>query len=396
MLTVSDLNQHPNPLAQHYSEFNVAKRLLFTGHSHQAWPDCGFKGQMQAWRDAASLVDKKWGRAAAKADKVQQYFSHLLTDDGGDIALGQSTFELVVRFLSALPLRQRPRIVTTDSEFHSLRRLLNRLSEEGIELVVVAAEPRQTFIERLCAEVTDLTAVVCCSKVFYNTGLVVGNLKPLADCCRNRGAELLVDAYHHLNVIPFAIGDEGLQQAYIVGGGYKYCQLGEGNCFIRLPKECRLRPVATGWYGEFDNLAQTAKQKTLYESGPARFAGATYDPTSHYRAVEVIEFFQAQQLTPSLLREISQQQLRLLQESFLSYDFDPAVISVNDAIPLSDRGGFLVYSSPHAAVLTEKLLQRGVACDSRGPSLRFGPAPYLSARQCRDAMVALNEVVQEL
>ena len=42
---------------------------------------------------------------------------------------------------------------------------------------------------------------------------------------------LLVDAYHHLNVVPFDIDSSGLQEAFVTGGGYKYCQLGEGNCF---------------------------------------------------------------------------------------------------------------------------------------------------------------------
>ena len=29
-------------------------RLLLTGHSHQAWPDCGFAAQQRAWLDAAA------------------------------------------------------------------------------------------------------------------------------------------------------------------------------------------------------------------------------------------------------------------------------------------------------------------------------------------------------
>ena len=39
-----DLFREPNALAPHYSRFRVAERLLLTGHSHQAWPDCGFAG----------------------------------------------------------------------------------------------------------------------------------------------------------------------------------------------------------------------------------------------------------------------------------------------------------------------------------------------------------------
>lgn len=392
-MKISDLEQHPNPLAQHYQHFRVAERLLFTGHSHQAWPDCGLQGQIQAWQDAAEFVDNKWERAEQKAERVRQGFAHLLNDDTGDYALGQNTFELVLRFLSALPLRQKSRIVTSDSEFHSMRRVLNRLTEEGLEVVKVASQPVDTFVERLCAAINAKTAAVCCSKVFYDSGVIAGNLKPLAERCAVEDCKLLVDAYHCINVVPFSVKEEGLEQAYIVGGGYKYCQLGEGNCFIRLPANCQLRPIATGWYGEFDSLSQTVQDTTVYVSGPARFAGATYDTTSHYRAAEVFNFFQEQALEPKLLREISQHQIALLQHAFLEFDLNPEQIQLDSAVPLDRRAGFITFYSNHANLLARTLKAAGIHCDSRGKVLRFGPAPYLSNQQCMSAMEGLREAV---
>src|SRR5436190_849054 len=102
-----------NPLAVHYSRFRVAERLLLTGHSHQAWPDVGFEAQQRAWLDAAELVDDKWPRAMEQAAKVKAGFARLLGDDPENIALGQNTHELVTRWLSALPILKRTRIVTT-------------------------------------------------------------------------------------------------------------------------------------------------------------------------------------------------------------------------------------------------------------------------------------------
>src|SRR5207247_7159879 len=89
-----------------------------------------------------------WGRAFAQAEMVRRGFARLLDDAPQRIALGANTHELVVRFLSALPLRQRPRLVTTDGEFHTIRRQLDRLAEEGIEVVKVAAQPAATLADR--------------------------------------------------------------------------------------------------------------------------------------------------------------------------------------------------------------------------------------------------------
>src|SRR3989442_14390088 len=159
----------PHDLARHYSRFRVGERLLLTGHSHQAWPDVGFEAQQCAWLDAAEYVDEKWEHAEREATRVQAGFRRLLNDPDGDIALGQNTHEPVTRLLSALPLRARPRLVTTNGEFHTIRRQLDRLGEEGLDVVRVPARPSGDLAERLARAVDDRTAGVLVSSVLYDT-----------------------------------------------------------------------------------------------------------------------------------------------------------------------------------------------------------------------------------
>lgn len=156
-----------NPLATHYSRFRVAERLLLTGHSHQAWPDVALAGQVEAFDDAALCVDEKWGRAFAKAERVREGFRALLGDPGGELALGGSTHDLVLRFLSALDLRSRPRLVTTDGEFHTLRRQLGRLGEDWLDVVRVDARPADTLAERLAAAADERTSAILVSAVLF-------------------------------------------------------------------------------------------------------------------------------------------------------------------------------------------------------------------------------------
>ncbi len=395
-LQVADLAASTNPLALHYSRFRVADRILLTGHSHQAWPDCGFEGQTDAWNDAAELADEKWGRAMEKADDVRRGYARLLHAPAGEIALGQNTHELVTRFLSALPLDRRPRLVTTDEEFHTIRRHLDRLSEEGrLEVVRVAATPVATLTERLAAAVDGRTAAVLVSSVLFATSRIVPNLGALAVACRRHGAELLVDAYHQLNVVPADMARDGLESAFVVGGGYKYCQLGEGVAFLRVPPaRDDLRPILTGWYSEFARLTQRADGEVPYGEGPARWAGATYDPTSHYRAARVFRFFEEEGLTAERLRDISQHQVGLVASAFDALDLDPAAITRDRATPVTDLGGFLALRAPSAGAIGAALRDRGVLTDHRGEILRLGPAPYLRDEQLRAAVTALGEVVR--
>ena len=382
----------PLDLARHYSRFRVSERLLLTGHSHQAWPDVSFEAQQRAWLDAAELVDEKWERAAQEAARVQAGFRRLLNDPDGDIALAQNTHEAVTRLLSALPLDVRPSLVTTDGEFHTIRRQLDRLREAGIPVVKVPARPAETLAKRIAGHIDDRTACALVSSVLYETAEIVSGLDLIARACDRHGAVLLVDAYHHLNVVPFDLRALALEQAFITGGGYKYCQLGEGNAFLRVPPDCRLRPVLTGWFSEFATLDQTPSGGgVLYGAGASRWAGATYDPVSNYRAAAVFAFHAEHGLTAERLRAISRHQVGLLLREFEGLDIDPSVAQVE---PMADerRAGFLAVRAPRAGTLGAQLRSRGVLTDFRGSVLRLGPAPYLSDDQLRDAVQALGEI----
>lgn len=374
-------------LARHYSRFRVSERILLTGHSHQAWPDVAFEAQQRAWLDAAELVDDKWTRAFEIADDVRHGWRRLLNDPHGDIALGQNTHELVVRVLSAaLPQK----VISTDGEFHTIRRQTDRLAEAGIEVVKVPARPADSLAERLSAHVNDRATCVLVSSVLFETAEIVPHLDVVAHTCEQHGATLVVDAYHHLNVVPFDIHAMRLATAFIVGGGYKYCQLGEGNCFLRVPEACELRPVITGWFSEFSALTDRhAGERVAYGRGGDRFAGATYDPTSHYRAAAVFGFHEAMGLIAARLREISRHQVGVLRQEFQRLDINPELARL-ETVPDDRRAGFLAIRTSRAATVVAALRSRGVFADARGDVLRLGPAPYLTDEQLRDGIAALG------
>ena len=133
----------PVKLRPHYSDFLKPDRILLTGHSHQAWPSVAREGLLRAYADAAAHVDDKWALAMERADHLRTAVSDYLGVERDEIALAQNSHELATRFLSGLNLRRR-NIVTTDGEFHSLRRQLLRLQEEGVEVRWVSSAPLDT------------------------------------------------------------------------------------------------------------------------------------------------------------------------------------------------------------------------------------------------------------
>lgn len=379
----------PETLRSHYRRFVAADRVLLTGHSHQAWPDVARDAVLEAWDDAATHVDDKWGPALAVADDVRAAVARWIGAEADEIALAANTHELLTRFLSALDLRARPRLVTTRGEFHSMHRQLSRLAEEGIEVCFVDPDPLDTLAERLSAEVDERTAALMVSTVLFETSSVVPGLDAAARAARAVGAEVLFDAYHAFGVVPFSCAELG-PDVFVTGGGYKYAQWGEGACFLRVPRSSALRPVYTGWFSDFASLAdRRGAGEVRYGARPAdRFAGSTYDPTSHYRARAVSRFFEAEGMDVAALRALS-----LRQTERLIAGFDALGLAVATPREPARRGGFVTVRLDDAGAVAGRLRERGVFTDARGPMLRFGPAPYVTDAELDRALDTLRSVL---
>jgi selenocysteine lyase/cysteine desulfurase len=377
-----------------YASFLASGRVLLTGHSHQAWPDVARDALAASFDDAARLVDDKWDAAVfPKAKAVGEgVLARMGFDPGDAIAFGKSTHELVYRLLSCLPVASRPRIVTTQSEFHSLRRQLTRLEEEGVAVTWVASQPRAALPERLIEALTPGTAMLAMSAVLFDDAYVVPRLGEILAKAEAVGAIALVDAYHAFNVVPLAWG-AARDRVYATAGGYKYAGFGDGVCWLRIPHGSTLRPVYTGWFADFGALSSregAQDGRVAYGPGGARFAGATFDPSAIYRAHAVLGHWDRFGLGPDRLRAISTRQTRRILDGLDARGLGAAVVSSRDD---DRRGGFVAVRAPGADAVVNALRAEGVLVDARNETLRLGPAPYLTDDEIDRGVDAVAQAV---
>lgn len=389
----------PQALRAHYQAFlkardrrrdgrRMPRRILLTGHSHQAWPDVAEAAMLSAFRDAALHVDDKWEAVFRIRDAVTAAIIGRIGGQRAEYTFAGSTHELLVRFLSSLDLSRRRHIVTTSGEFHSAHRQLRRLAEEGIDITWVAPEPLASLPERLIAALRDDTAALIVSTVLFETAAVVPQLARVTAAAQAHGAAVLYDAYHAFTAVPFRLADLGPDPIFLVAGGYKYAQWGEGVCFLRVPPQTTLRPVYTGWFAAFSALADRRTEGAVFypEESGARFAGSTFDPVSLYRARAVCSFFDVQGLTVPALRRLSLSQTDQLIDRLSSI---PSLDVVTPRLAAL-RGGFVAVRTPHASRLVEALREEGIYTDARGDCLRLGPAPYVTVDEIDVAIDVLR------
>lgn len=372
----------PFDLAAEFSRFrqNWPAKLHFAAHSHHFWPDATREAHLRAWDDAARLVDGKWqevlGPVWQKAAQGVAKRLHLPGIDG--LVPANNTHEFVNRLLSCLPRQRKPRILTSDAEFHSFRRQIERLAEEGlIELTIVPAEPFAGLTERLVAAARQSPGpdMVFVSQVHFNSGYALTDLETLVEGVAAPGRLVVIDGYHGFLARPTdlsAIADK----AFYIAGGYKYAMSGEGACFMHCPPGFAMRPRDTGWYASFGALSGAQGEVGYAENG-WRFMGATFDPSGLYRMGAMFDWLEAKGLDVAAIHAHAQVLQAIFAEGLARRPCGVLALE-NLVVPLDGpaRGNFLTFRHADAALWHEKLKQAGITVDLRGDRLRVGFGLY--------------------
>ena len=303
VIELDELRRSPNVLASDYSAFPRCRPPALTGHSHQAWPDVAREGQLEAFRTRHSTST----RSGIARSRRRRRFERVSGGSSASRVRRSRSARTRMSSSSAFSRHSTPASPPADHvrcrvprSADSSRGWTRRASRSFAS----RRSRSSTLAERMAAALDERTSAVLVSAVLFETGRIVPGLDELAAACADAGVRAPGRRLPRARGASFRVAEEKLESAWIVGGGYKYLQLGEGNCFLRLPPQAdELRPVLTGWFAEFELLAAQRNDEAIgFPSGEARFAGSTYDPTSNYRAARVFAFFEDRGLTPELLR----------------------------------------------------------------------------------------------
>lgn len=344
-------------------------RLHVAAHSHHPWPDVSFDAHQQAWLDAARLADDKWGRVFGELiPELSGRIAQVIGIAGGDtLAFSPNTHSFLLRLFSCF--EPPVRVLTTNSEFHSFVRQIQRWEEAGLAIVDrVPAEPFERFADRFTAEArSGAHDLIYLSQVFFDSGFVVPDLDRIVSAVPDQTTFVVVDGYHGFMAMPFDLG--AIQdRAFYIAGGYKYAMSGEGACFMHCPPGFGPRPVDTGWYAGFGQL-ESGIDRIAYGTDGSRFLGATFDPAGLYRMNAVLSWLENEGVGPA---EVAAH-VGSLQDRFLASGAAPG-----ELVPPSPhrRGSFLSFRTERAGELYHSLHDRGVLTDHRRDRLRIGFGVY--------------------
>lgn len=391
-------------LESHFGAFFDASGdwMHCTAHSHHPWPDVTRVAQLAYWDDAVRLTDRKWDTIFGEVvPKAQRHVArHLRLPVPAQVAFAPNTHEFVVRLYSCLDGRRPQRVLTSAHEFHSFERQTRRLEETGwLQVTRVAATPYETFADRFCGALAGQRSgwdLVWLSHVFFDSGFRVADLERIVAACPAE-ALVVLDGYHAFGALPVNLSRIA-PRAFYLGGGYKYAMAGEGACFLAVPPDTRLRPVATGWFADFAGLSAERAAAVGYGEGGMRFFGATFDPSGLYRLNAVMDWLERLGIDFGAVHAHVQGLQRRLLDALARAPI--AALPVGRLVPPAGqpRGNFLTFALPWAEQAEAALHAHRISVDRRGDRLRLGFGVYHGTGfierllpRLRDALRGLGE-----
>ena len=386
-----------------FSRFRGAnpRRISLAAHSHHEWPDVTFEAQMRCWDDAARLAGDKWSVVFGEVlPSVQQGIAAILNlPDPSALAIAPNTHEFLRRILSCFGTHRAIRILTTDTEFHSFRRQVARLEEDGITTsTYVPAEPPDTFPARFAeAAARGGHDLVFVSEVFFTSGATCGDLDALVAAVPDRETFIVIDGYHAFMARPTDLSKVA-DRVFYMAGGYKYAMAGEGVCFLHCPPGYGPRPRDTGWFAEFGALAAAPGTTVAYPSNGARFLGATFDPVGMYRMRAVLDWMAARDIGVAQVHGHATALMAHFLQRLAPLDLEG--LTRRDLItPFGDsaaHGNFLSFRTSHAAAIERALAAADIHADHRGERMRFGFGLATTLEEVDTAVARMAEILPAL
>ncbi|MBW4719781.1 kynureninase [Saccharothrix obliqua] len=308
-------------------------------------------------------------------ERVGDRVGRLVGAAPGQVVVADSTsVNLFKALMAAVRGTDRSEIVVDAGTFPTDGYIARSVAElTGLELRAV--DP-----ERL--DVSPATAVVLLNHVDYRTGRLL-DMAALTAQAHAAGAKVVWDLCHSAGVLPIELDRLGVDLA--VGCTYKFLNGGPGSpAFIYVPTHAQadFHQPLTGWTGHEAPFAMTPGY--VPDPGVSRARVGTPDIISMLALDAALDVWDGVDL-----KDVRAKGLALTAHFRSLVEGLPGVEVITPDSPW--RGHQVSLRHPDAAVLMERLVERGVIGDHRPPDvLRFGFAPlYNTFEEAERAAAAL-------
>ncbi len=248
-----------NTLSEFRSRFPVFQQKIYLNSCSQGAlsddVESGFLQYLQSWHQQGS----PWDLWIEKYEEARTLFAKLIGAESDEVALVASASAAVNSVASALPFRERRKIVLGEFEFPTMGHIWLSQASRGAEIKFVDAQNETIGADAYEAAIDRNTVIVPLTHVCFRNGF----RSPVADIVRmahDCDALVLLDDYQDCGTRPVDV--KAMDLDFYVSGTLKYLLGPPGLAFlyVRKPLALSLVPLITGWFGQANPFAFEVKR----------------------------------------------------------------------------------------------------------------------------------------
>jgi len=333
------------------------------------WEEYGASAWYRTWLGECAMARERLGRLIGAGPE--------------QIALHGCVSDALAAVANSLDYTRRDEVVVADLDFPTIP--IQWLSREGQGITVRFAESSDGItvpLERYEALVTERTALIATSQVFFTSG-AVQNLAALAEIAHHKDALLLVDAYQGTGQIPTDVRE--LEVDFLVTGGLKWLMGGPGLAYLYTAPHLLgdLRPSGSGWFAAA-NQFDFERRVFTYKADGRRMETGTPAMAAVYAGLGGLE----------MLEQVGVARARahtLFMVEYLERQANARGLALGIPSEWTQRSGIVTLRMDEPARVVKHLASRGIITDYRPGLVRVSPFFFTTTDDIDVFLAALDE-----
>ena len=342
------------------SRFPVLRKKIYLNSCSQGAlsdkVEAAFQEYLRTWHEHGS----PWDLWVQHYEAARAVFARLIGAETDEVALVASASAGANGIASALPFRERNRVVMGEFEFPTMGHIWLAQRPRGADVVFVRAENDRLPVEGYRALIDRNTLIVPMTHICFRNGFRM----PTAEIIRmahDHGALALLDDYQDCGTRPIDV--KAMDLDFYVSGTLKYLLGPPGLAFLYVRKSLieTLTPTITGWFGQANPFAFNEQ---LLDPAPTarRFESGTPPIPSIYGASAGVELLQ--EIGLDRVADHIRRLTSMLLEGARS-------LRIQAKTPPDSVGPLVVLKAKDADALVQKFAQQDVVLSSRHDGLRI-------------------------
>jgi len=247
----------------------LARSTYLVSHSMGAAP-LGAKAALATyWEQWAAEGPEAWEQWLPAIANIADGIGAIVGAPAGSVFLGPNVSVLQAALATCVDFSgDRCEVVYEALQFPSLTYVWREWERFGARTRIVPSDDGRSIpTERICAAITERTAIAVLSHAYYVSG-AIADVATIQAHCRTTGTLLCVDAYQTTGVYPYDVTAWDLD--LVTGGSHKWLCGGPGCAWIYVKPALlqRFRPAVTGWMAH--------ERPFAFEAAPIDHAASMY------------------------------------------------------------------------------------------------------------------------